>query len=188
MKLPLQITLRNMEPSDAIEADIREKAKKLDKFSGEIMSCRVVVEAQHHHHHKGNIYHVRLDITVPQNEIVISRERDLHHAHEDVHVAIRDAFDNARRKLEDITRRRRGDVKTHTAPGHGRIVVLQPDEDYGRIETEDGREIYFHKNSIINSAFDQLTVGMEVRFDEEQGDQGAQASSVRVVGKHHIID
>lgn len=188
MKLPLQITLRNMEPSDAIEADIREKAGKLEMFSKEIMSCRVVVEVQHHHHHKGNIYHVRLDITVPQNEIVISRERDLHHAHEDVYVAIRDAFDSARRKLEDLARRRRNEVKTHAVPGHGRILQLHPDKDYGRIETGDGREVYFHRNSVLNAGFDHLEVGMEVRFDEEQGDQGSQASTVRVVGKHHVIE
>ena len=187
MKLPLQITLRDMEPSDAIEADIRKRAERLDKFRNEIMSCRVVVEARHHHHHKGKLYHVRLDITVPENEIVISRERDLHHAHEDVHVAIRDAFDSARRKLEDHTRRRRDQVKTHTVPGHGRILLLYPDEGYGRIMSADGREVYFHENSVLNVPFDALATGMEVRFDEEQGDQGPQASTVRVVGKHHIV-
>ena len=186
MKLPLQITLRNMEPSEAIEADIRDKAAKLDEFCSEIMSCRVVVEAKHHHHHKGNLYHVRLDITVPDSEIVISRERDLHHAHEDAYVAIRDAFNSARRKLEDYSRRRRQDVKTHEAPPHGRITQLFPDEDYGKIEAADGREIYFHKNSVLNTPFDKLAIGMEVRFDEEQGDLGPQASSVRVAGKHHI--
>lgn len=186
MKLPLQITLRNMEPSEAIEADIREKAAKLDEFFGQIMSCRVVVEARHHRHHKGNLYHVRLDITVPDNEIVISRDRDLHHAHEDAYVAIRDAFDSARRRLEDYARRRRQDVKTHEAPPHGRIVQLFKEEDYGKIETPDGREVYFHRNSVLNTSFDKLDIGMEVKFDEEQGDRGPQASSVRVVGKHHI--
>ena len=176
-----------MDPSEAIEADIREKADKLDQFCAEIMSCRIVVEAQHHHHHKGNLYHVRLDITVPDSEIVISRGHDLHHAHEDAYVAIRDAFDHARRKLEDYTRRRQQHVKTHEAPDHGRVIQLLMDEGYGRIETADGREIYFHKNSVLNASFDQLAIGMEVRFDEEQGDLGPQASTVRVVGKHHIV-
>lgn len=187
MKLPLQITFRNMDPSEAMEADIREKAEKLDLFCDEIMGCRVVVETQHHHHHRGNLYHVRLDITVPDSEIVVSRAHDLHHSHEDAYVAIRDAFDNARRKLEDYNRRRRQDVKTHEAPHHGRVMQLFTDEGHGRIETADGREIYFHKNSVLNAAFDQLAIGTEVRFDEEQGDLGPQASSVRVVGKHHIV-
>jgi len=177
-----------MEPSAAMEADIRDKADKLDQFCGEIMSCRAVVEAQHRHHHKGNLYHVRLDITVPGSEIVISREHDLHHSHADVYVAIRDAFDNAGRKLEDYNRRRQQHVKTHAVPHHGRIAQLFADEGYGKIESADGREIYFHRNSLLNQPFDQLAVGMEVRFDEEQGDHGPQASTVKTVGKHHIMD
>lgn len=186
MKLPLQITFRNMDASEAIEANIREKAGKLDQFFGQIMSCRVVVEAQHHHHHKGNLYHVRLDITAPDHEVVVSRGRDLHHAHEDVYVAIRDAFDNARRQLEDLNRRRQQHVKTHEVPHHGRILQLFADEGYGKIEDSNGREIYFHRNSVLNAPFDQLAAGMEVRFDEEQGDIGPQATSVRIIGKHHV--
>jgi ribosomal subunit interface protein len=187
MKLPLQITFRNMDPSEAMETDIREKAAKLDQFCQDIMGCRVVVEAQHHHHRKGNLYHVRLDITVPGSEIAVSRGHDLHHSHADAYVAIRDAFDNARRKLEDYNRQRQQHVKTHEIPDHGRIMQLFMDEDYGKIETADGREIYFHKNSVLDAAFAQLTVGTEVRFDEEQGDLGPQASTVRVIGKHHIV-
>lgn len=187
MKLPLQLTFRNMEPSEAMEANIREKAAKLDQFCHEIMRCRVVVEAQHHHHHKGNLYHVRIDITVPDNEIVVGQAHDLHHSHEDVYVAIRDAFDNARRKLEDYARRRQQHVKTHDVQPHGRILQLFRDEGYGKIESADGREIYFHKNSVINAEFDKLAIGMEVRFDEEPGDLGPQASTVKVEGKHHVV-
>lgn len=113
MKLPLQITFRDMDPSTAIESNIREKAEKLDRFSDHITSCRVVVEAAHKHHNKGNLYHVRLDFTVPDDEIVVSRDPGKNHAHEDVYVAIRDAFDAARRQLDEYARRRRGDVKTH---------------------------------------------------------------------------
>jgi ribosome-associated translation inhibitor RaiA/cold shock CspA family protein len=186
MKLPLQITFRNMDHSSAIEEDIRKRAAKLNQFCDQIMHCNIVVEAGHHHHHNGYLYHVRLDITVPDTEIVVSRERDLHHAHEDIHVAIRDAFDAARRRLEDYTRKHRQDVKTHEIPHHGRIMYLSPNRDYGKIESMDGRSIYFHRNSVLGAPFDQLAVGMEVRFDEEQGDLGPQATNVKVVGKHHI--
>lgn len=186
MKLPLQVTFRNMSASPALEADVREKAEKLDQFCDQIMGCRVVVEAHHHHHHKGNLYHVRIDITVPGSEIVISREHDLHHAHEDVYVAVRDAFQAADRRLEDYSRRSQQQVKTHEVPQHGRITELDLEAGYGRIGSPDGREIYFHKNSVINAAFDKLTVGMEVRFDEEQGDRGPQASTVQLIGKHHL--
>jgi len=113
MKLPLQVTFRNMQASPAVEAEVRERAEKLGRFYAGIMSCRVAVEPIQRHHHKGNLYHVRVDVTVPETELVVSREPLEHQAHEDVYVAVRDAFDAMRRQLEDYARRRRGDVKTH---------------------------------------------------------------------------
>jgi ribosome-associated translation inhibitor RaiA/cold shock CspA family protein len=185
MKLPLQVVFRNMEESAAVEAKIRERAEQLERIYEHIMSCRVLVEAHHKHHHQGNLYHVRIDLKVPESEIVASRDPAEHHAHEDVFVAVRDAFDAVRRRLEDYARRRRGDVKPHEVPPHGRIAELNP--DYGRIETIDGRLIYFHRNSVFEADFDQLKIGTEVRFVEEVGELGPQASTVYVIGKHHVV-
>lgn len=185
MKLPLQVVFRNMEPSAAVEAAVRERADRLDRFYEHIMSCRVVIELHHRHHHQGNLYHVRVDMKVPDTEIVASREPDEHHAHEDVYVAIRDAFNAVQRRLEDYIRRRRGVVKAHEVPPHGRVAELYL--DYGRIETPDGRLVYFHKNSVAGGDFDHLDVGTEVRFVEEQGELGPQASTVHVIGKHHVV-
>jgi ribosomal subunit interface protein len=108
MQLPLQITIRDIEHSDALEAHIRDRAGKLDEFFGHIMSCRVVVEMPHKHHQQGKNFTVHIDIGVPGSEIVVNRD----HA-EDVYVALRDAFDAAKRQLEDHARKIRGDVKTH---------------------------------------------------------------------------
>jgi len=185
MKLPIQIIFRNMESSAAIEAAVRERADKLGQFYEHIMSCRVVIELHHRHHHQGNLYHVRVDLKVPDAEIVASREPAEHHAHEDVYVAIRDAFDAVRRQLEDYVRRRRGVVKMHETAPHGRVAELYP--DYGKIETPDGRLVYFHKNSVVGEDFDRLDLGTEVRFVEEQGELGPQASTVHVIGKHHVV-
>ena len=113
MQIPLQITFQNMDPSDAIEAHVREKAARLERFSEHVTSCRVTVEAPHKHKHKGTIYEVKIDITVPGSEIVVSKHPGENHAHEDVYVAIRDAFDAAKRQLEDHVRRRRHQVKRH---------------------------------------------------------------------------
>lgn len=96
MKLPLQITSRNVSLSESAEQSIREKAAKLDQFYDQIMSCRVLVESPHRHQQRGNQYNVRLDITVPGSEIVIKREEN-----EDLYVAIRDAFDAAQRKVKE---------------------------------------------------------------------------------------
>ncbi len=188
MKLPIQVTFRDMESSAAIEAKIREKAAKLDHIYNRIMSCRVMVECCHRHHHQGNSYHVRIDLTVPDGELVASHEPDQNHAYEDAYVAIRDAFNAMRRQLQDYADRMRRDVKTHDVPPHGHIVRIYPQMDYGTIATRDGKEVYFHRNSVVNTDFDRLNVGEEVRFVEEAGERGPQASSVRVIGKHHLVD
>ena len=187
MQLPLEITFRNMEPSPAIEAKVQEKAHKLDRFFEHIMSCRVVVEAPHKHKNKGKLYHVRIDVTVPDDELVASREPDKNMAHQDVYVAMRDAFDAMARQLEAYAAKRRREVKTHEAPPHGRVSEIYPGADYGRIHTPDGREIYFHRNSVLEAEFDKLEVGDEVRYHEVDGDDGPKASTVHLVGKHHIV-
>lgn len=188
MQLPLQVTFRHMEPSEVIETNVRKKAEKLDRFYDQIMSCRVVVEAPHKHHNKGNIYHVRIDVTVPDGELVVSRDPELHKEYADVYVAVRDAFDSMVRQLEDYVRKRKQKVKTHQIEPHGRISSLNIKEGYGNIETSDGREVYFHRNSVLEADFEKLEIGTEVRFAEERGDMGPQASTVKVIGKHHLVD
>jgi cold shock CspA family protein len=183
MRLPLQITFRNIPRSSAIELAVRERAERLDRFSDLIMGCRVVVESPHRQHRQGKLYHVRIELTVPGGDIVVSREPAMHHAYEDVYVAIRDSFDAARRRLEDYARRHRRRVKVHEDTPHGRIVRLDYAKEYGFIETPDGREIYFHRNSLVNADFDRLEEGDLVRFHEEAGEKGPQASTVHLEGK-----
>jgi ribosomal subunit interface protein len=185
MQTPLQITFRDMDPSPAIEARIREKAAKLERFFDRITSCRVVVEARNKHQRTGRLYAVRIDLRLPGEEVVAGHGHPQDHAHEDVHVAIRDAFDALGRRLEDHARRFRAEVKQHTAPAHGRVARLFP--DYGFVETADGQEVYFHRNSVAEGSFAHLRAGDEVRLvvAEGEGEKGAQASTVIPVGKHH---
>lgn len=203
MLIPLKITFRDIAPSPAIESNIREKAAKLDGFYDRVMSCHVIVEAPHRHHHKGKAYHARIHMTVPGGELVINRTpkrpatvktpslepppKELlgshvpskHGAHEDLYVAIRDAFNAAARKLQDHARRRRGKVKLHTTPAIARVAKLFPIEDFGFLMTPDGREVYFHKNSVQGIEFAHLKVGAQVRFAETMDQNGPHASSVR---------
>ena len=113
MDFPLDISFRNMDPSEAVEARIREKAAKLERFYNRIIGCTVVVEAPHRHHHKGKLYSVHIDISVPGKDLVVDRAKPLDHSHEDVYIAVRDAFKAAERRLEEHARRMRGDVKSH---------------------------------------------------------------------------
>lgn len=106
MQERLQITFRNMDATPEVETRIREATAKLEEVEARMIGCRVLVEARHRHHHKGGLYHVRIDLTVPGHEIAISRDPELDHAHEDVQVAIRDAFEAARRRLVHTRERR----------------------------------------------------------------------------------
>jgi ribosomal subunit interface protein len=183
MQVPLQIHFDNMDHSEAIEQAIREKLEKLERFAPDIVSCRVTVAAPHKHHRHGRLYHVAVDARVPGGEVVANRGPAEHHAHEDVYVAIRDAFNAAQRQLQDIVRIQRGKVKTHEPPPEGTVAELHTGQNFGRISTADGRLIYFHRNSVIDADFDQLKVGTRVRFHEETGAQGPQASTVHVTDK-----
>ncbi|MSO70958.1 MAG: ribosome-associated translation inhibitor RaiA [Alphaproteobacteria bacterium] len=116
MQNSLQIDFHNMDHSPAVEERLRERAGKLDHIFDRIIGCRVVIEAPHRHSRKGKLYSVRIDLSVPGKEFVANRNGSKDHAHEDVYVAIRDAFDAITRQLEDYVRVQRGDVKTHVEP------------------------------------------------------------------------
>jgi cold shock CspA family protein len=180
MQVPLQITLRNVTVSEDLDAYIRERAAKLDEICETIISCRVVLEEPHKHKQKGNLYHVALEVIIPGETIVVNREPDLHQAHEDKHVVVRDAFDAAQRQLRDFIGRRKGKVKTHEETPVGKIAALFPMEDYGRITGADGADVYFHRNSVKDREFYELEEGMKVLYSEEEGDNGPQATWVRV--------
>jgi cold shock CspA family protein len=181
MELPLQISFRQMEHSPSIEATIREKAAHLDKFAGRLMSCRVVIQPAGKHHLHGNQYEVHIDVKLPGGEVVASRDPGQHKEYRDIAIAIRDAFDAVARQIEDYVRRQRGDVKPHATLEHARVSKLEPAGNYGFLSTPEGREIYFHQNSVLHDAFDQLELGSIVAFAEQEGDQGPQATVVKVI-------
>lgn len=181
MQIPLQVTFHGIPSSDAVEAAIRAKVDKLGQFSTHVMSCRVVVENVNRHSRQGRLFNVRIDINLAGRELVVNRDQN-----EDLYVVLRDAFDAARRLVEDEERRLRGNVKNHEPLIRGRIVRLF-DEGYGFIETPDGREFYFSRENVVDPAFLKLAVGDEVQFLEEFAADGRQAKRVSV-GKHHIAD
>jgi cold shock CspA family protein len=199
MQLTPTITFRGIDPSVTLEAEIRARIDKLETFYRPIMGCRVLVELAERHHETGHHYHVRIDLTVPGEEIVVTHEASLHATAQDIDmekatkdaepnperkhagVAIREAFDIARRRLQDYARRQRGTVKTSARQPRGRVVLLFPIDGYGYIEAENGDEVYFQKHSVLKGAFDRLNVGSAVSFVEEPGEKGPQASTVKLM-------
>lgn len=183
MTVPIQVTFKDMEPSAALEARIREKAAELDRFEGDILRCHVTLEAPHRHHRQGRLYEARIEVFVPRGDVVVTREGRQDHAHEDPYVAVRDAFDAVIRQLEDHVRILGGQMKHHVPPlQHGRVARFMG--DYGFIETSDGQDVYFHRNSVVGGGFDRLEVGDEVRLAIVEGEKGWQASTVHPAGKH----
>src|SRR6266545_1217724 len=175
MQVPLEISTRRIDLSPDLEADLRRRAAKLERLYDRITSCRVAVERPSEHHNEGGPYRVRLDITVPGSELVADKEA------EDLNLAIRDAFQAAERQVEELAQRRRGEVKTPVGPPEGRVLRLFPEQDFGFLEAADGREIYFHRNAVLERGFDNLEVGTRVRYAEEQGIEGPQASTVAAI-------
>ena len=127
---------------------------------------------------------MRVEVVVPRGDIVVTREGPQNHAHEDLYVAMRDAFNAVVRQLEDHVRGLRGQTKHHETPlQHGHVKQFMG--DCGFIETSDGQDVYFHRNSVARHGFDGLQVGDEVRLAIVEGEKGWQASTVQPIGKHH---
>lgn len=180
MQRPLKITARDFTLSEAFEREIREKANALDGYYNRITGCDVVVGAPVEHHRKGGPFDIRIRLTLPGKELVANRQNE-----EGLAAAIREAFDAIRRQLEDYVREHRGDVKAHEGAPQARVSKLFPEQDYGFLETPDGREIYFHRHSVLHNGFDRIQIGTHVRFVEEDGEQGPQASTVVLAEKKH---
>lgn len=177
MEAPLNITFHDLDKSEAIEAIIRERAERLEQRFGRIVSCNVTLAAPNRRHRKGNLFSCSVDLSIPGAEIVANRNPGDDHSHESVQVAIRDAFNAAERRLEDVVRKMRGQIKRRETPPEGRVLRLFP--DYGFIIDAGGQEIYFHRNS-VTADFEKLEVGDPVRFVAQDGESaaGPQASTV----------
>jgi len=185
MQIPVDTTYKDVGRTDALDRRIREWVDKLERVFDRIVRCEVLIETPHRHHRQGRAYHVRVRLTVPGGELVASHDPVPQGAHEDVYVALRDAFTAARRQLEDyVNSRFRREGKVRVEPAHARVTFIDVERAWGWLESGDGRRVYFHRNSVLGGGMDALAVGAEVRFTEEEGDQGPQASTVEPIGEH----
>ena len=202
MKWSLQITYRNVKPTAVIEEWIRGEAEKLDNFYNHILACRVAVEIPHRHHRRGGSYHIRIDLRVPGGEIVVNREpslaadvrhlgkpasskqMELNGSQKHLRLAIKSAFRTTERRLQNYARCQRGEVKLHEPAEEAFVSKLVREKGYGFLTANDGRELYFHGNSVLGEGFSRLELGTTVSFVEERGEKGPQASTVRIIEEH----
>jgi ribosomal subunit interface protein len=179
--LPVQITMRDVPTSEALETIINDKAQKLTHFYQRILNCHVVIEVVQKHKRQGKLFGVRVDLTVPGKELVVNRKED-----EDLYLAINEAFHAIERQLEKYSHRRRGDIKKNYADSttRGQIARLFPEGGYGFIQGTDGEEFYFNEVSVAYTKFDKLVVGDIVQFLPQASNDGWQAH--RVMLEKHI--
>jgi len=181
MDMPLEIAWHNVEKSEPLEARIRERVEKMHRYFDRINSCHIVVERPHRSQHNGKEFHLRIEVRVPEHEIVVSKDPGDNKDHFDPQIAVRDAFDAMDRRLETHSQKARGEIKTLMGPPQG--VVLRMFEEYGFVRMSDGQEIYFAPNAVLNEGFKALEVGapVELTVAEGEGAMGPQASMVRPI-------
>lgn len=175
MNLPLQITFLNIQNSESVEQYIQENTQKLKDFFSDIIACYVVVKRPHKHHNQGNQFSVHMNISVPGDDIVINRGH-----HEDVYIALQNAFDAAKRQLKDYAHRLRNETKTHAPELTGYISKIFQEDGCGFIMGDDGTERYFHRDNVKNPNFEHIKTGDPVRFIEDAYTERPQAKRVTV--------
>lgn len=182
METPVQIDFRACDNADGFRARIEDQVAQLEAHFGRITACRVVVHGPGDHHQKGGHFEVGVHLMLPDGRTVdVDREPLQDERYGDAWFAINDSFRRTRRILQDNVARMRGDVKEHQHAPIATVMLLRPQQGYGFLETDDGREIYFHENSVLHSGFSRLTPGARVAFIEDTGDKGPQASMVRII-------
>lgn len=190
--MSLEVSYRDVEKTDSIDTLIKEKLQKLEQICDNITMCRIAIEKPHSMVRTGNQFRVRIEIAVPPgHSVVVTREPGDSSMHEPLPAIIRDAFNAARRQLKKYADKQKKEIKSHPQQEMAAYVVrLFKDEGYGFIRSDDGHEIYFHKNSVLNDGWERLEPGTAVQFFEEMGEKGPQASTVQIIDSSgtHIVD
>lgn len=184
MQTPLEIDFQGMDADTRVRGIIAKHVDELEERFGRITAARVVLKAPGGHHRIGN-YEINIRLALPDGrDVIADRTPDEDERQADIDFAINDAFKHARRQLQDEVRRMQGQTKHHEAEPIARVARIDPSGEFGFLETEDGREIYFHRNSVLGGK--PLEEGARVTFAEEAGEKGPQASTVKVMGKHSL--
>jgi len=181
MQIPLEIRYHHLDPSAALDEEIRAHVDKLNRLYPRLTGCRVAVERQHHQHQTGNIIEVHIELSVPGSKLVVSREphkANQEFAHPDVRTAVKEAFRAAERQLMDYKRQQQGEVKSHPSMMHATITQIVPEEDHGFLMTATGAFLYFNRTSLFTDTLESLRVGDDVHYVEAEGDNGPVASKV----------
>lgn len=182
MQVETEIAYLGITKREDLDELIREKVRHLERINGTLIGCRVTLDKPHHHQRKGTGCRVQVDMTLPpRRELVVSEQIESSADNHDEHLVpmIHRAFEKAERRLQKTTQKQRGEAKQHpTSEANGFVHELF--EDHGFLRGHEDQTVYFHKNSVVGGGFERLKVGSAVRFTEEEGHQGPQASTVHI--------
>ena len=208
MQVPPEITIKNVEATPELDKLLQQQIARLERISSHIVSLHVSIEKEQGRHQEGNPYRVLLDIRIPPNhQLVVKRQSVLHvdakpqakdepgeeaekHASvtsrkdEPLPALVRRTFDSARRQLETLIERQRGETKAHPQNQVTAFIErLLREDGYGFLRTIEGEQIYFSKNSTLHGEWERMEVGTGVRYSAEEGEKGLQATSIEIVDK-----
>lgn len=187
METPVEIDFQGMDANPPLRSAIVRHVEQLEARFGRVTAGRVVLKGPGGRHRKGGLYDINIRLVLPGGrEVNVGRTSQDDERYADLEFAINDTFKRARRQLQDQVREMQGQVKTHETPPVGTVKELDPEGGFGFIATADGREIYFHRNSVLNDEFGRLTIDAHVTYAEEEGEKGPQASTVRLLKKHSL--
>ena len=187
MQTAVEIDFQGMDVKPDVRAAIEKHMDQLEERFGRITDARIVLKAPSGRHRTGGLYEIGVHLSLPDGrEVNIGRVRQDDERFADLNFALNDTFKRARRQLQDQVRELQGQVKQSSGSPAGTVAELDPLGQFGFIRTDDDREIYFHRNSVLGDGYAQLSVGARVSYAEELGDKGPQASTVKPMGKHSL--
>jgi cold shock CspA family protein/ribosome-associated translation inhibitor RaiA len=183
MNTPLEITFHNLMSSPALEAEIEKRVAKLEKLYPRLTSVRVSVEKPHRQNRTSSVFEVHVEMSVPGRVLAVTREPKRarqRFTKPTIHTSLNDAFRVAEAQLKEFKALQRGAVKTHPAMLHGSVRRVDRRNGRGFLTTNDGKEMYFHRNSLLGGDFEKLKRGDLVQYTEALGDTGPTANKVWV--------
>ena len=187
MQVPVQISFQDIDASDVVRKHVQDRLADLERRFGRVTAAHITLKGPGGHHRKGGNYLVRIHLALPEGrQVDVDHTPDADERHSELLFAIDDAFNRARRQLQDKVRRMQHVVKTHEGMPIARVARLDPSGEYGFLAADDGTEIYFHRNALLNARMGDLSVGTRVTFAESMGEEGPQAITVRLMGKHQL--
>lgn len=191
MDVPIEISFKDIEKSEALEGLIREKIAKLEQFHSHVVSCRVVVFIPHHRSVEPQPIAISVEVALPGSKMIVAKAEDNRESGRGGNaVLVSTVFDKVLRQIKDENRIMQGEVKAHASAGTtGRIARLFPEQNYGFVEVVGSPDLYFTRNAVQDGDYDDLAVGdmVQVTIATDEGPMGPQASSVRTIGEEQRL-